>query len=134
MITLVAQFGAPQDVTSPGLDGKVFRFSFSAIEAEHIGTPRQSLQTMTGRISVEISDSVIAVWRLSATELIKALFQVAKEHLASVLQKSGKVIGDIKITINSSTHSGPCPFDVGLIEEPEGAVVKVEVSRQIGFV
>ena len=83
MITLVAQFGAPQDVTSPGLDGKVFRFSFSAIEAEHIGTPRQSLQTMTGRISVEISDSVIAVWRLSAIELVKALFQVAITQLRS---------------------------------------------------
>jgi hypothetical protein len=132
--TWVVTFDTPQDIGAPGLDGKLFRFPFSAIEAQHIGTPRQSANTTHGRIAVEASGSLMAVWRLSSQDFVKALFQLAKEHLAALLQSAGSVAGDIKLVIGTYTHPGACPFDIAAIEEPDGAVITLEVSRKIGFI
>jgi len=118
----------------PCFDGKVLRFPFSAIEAEHIGTPRQSASTAQGRIAVEASGSLIAVWNLAGRDLVKALFQLAKEHLAGLLQDSGSIAGDIKLVISTYTHPDACPFDIAAIEEPDGAVITLDVSRKIGFI
>lgn len=133
MVLLVVTFGAPQDVGANSLDGKAFRFPFAAIEAQYIGTPRQASQIMQGRITVQASGSLLAVWGISDAGMVKALFQVAKEHLSALLQNSGRVAGEISLVIGSHTHPGPCPFDVEFIEEPHGAVVQLEVSRSIGF-
>lgn len=73
------------------------------------------------------------MWQVSEPTIVKALFQVGKEHLLALLEKSGSVAGDISLIIGSNTHASTCPFDIALIEEPEGAVVKLEVSRSIGF-
>jgi hypothetical protein len=127
-------FDTPQDIGAPGFDGKVFRFPFSAVETQHIGTPHQSANTTHGRIAVEASGTLIAVWNLPADDLIKALFQLAKEHLAALIQNAGSVAGDIRLVIGTHTHPGACPFDIAAIEDPSGAVVTLEVSRKIGFI
>ncbi|MDD5557144.1 MAG: hypothetical protein PHN82_07835 [bacterium] len=134
MPTWVVTFGSPQDIGDPGLDGKVFRFPFSAIEAQHIGTPRQSANTTHGRIAVKAFGTLIEIWDLPAYDLVKALFQLAKEHLAALLRNAGSVAGDIELVVNTGTHPGKCPFDIAAIEEPDGAVVTLEVSRKIGFI
>lgn len=134
MVTLIARFNRPQNVTPPKFDGKVFTFPYSTIEKQYIDTPRQSSQIVHGRISVEISGSVAEPWGLSGVDLVKVLFQFAKEHLTSLLENSSNVAGDRKVVINSYTNPGKCPFDVNLIEEPEGAVLSISVNRPIGFV
>ena len=133
MVTFVAIFDAPQDVSASGLDGRAIRFPFTAVEDQYIGTPRQASHITHGSITVTASGSLLAVWGSSDLSTVKALFQIAKEHLEALLENSGGLAGDIFLSINSQTHPGPCPFDITLIQEPLGAVVKLEVTRPIGF-
>lgn len=134
MSTWVVTFGTPQDISAPGLDGRVFRFPFSVIEEQCIGTPCQSANALHGRIAVEASGSLIGVWGLAGHDLIKALYQLAKEHLEALMQNGDSVVGDIKLVVNTFTHPGTCPFDIAATEEPDGATVRLEVSREIGFI
>ena len=134
MPTVLARFDPPEDVTTAGLDGKAIRFPFAFIEAQHVGTPRQTSETKTERITVEISRTLISIWNLNHADLIKVLFQIAKEHLVKRLGNSKRVGRDVKIQVNTSTHEGPCPFDPQFIEAPNGAADQFEVTRPIGFV
>lgn len=133
MTTQIAEFGAPQDVTPSGLDGRAYRFPFALISGEHVGTPRQKSATKHCRITVEASRSLITVWDLSEDHLVKARFQVAKEHLVKLLEGATSIDAEIKVAIHTRTHRGRCPFDISLIEELDGSVVQFEVARPIGF-
>jgi hypothetical protein len=75
----------------------------------------------------------MAVWRLEKSKLSKVLFQFAKEHLEKML-KQGKFEPDTKVTLNTGTHKGSCPFDPRFVEEPDGATLEIEVKRSIGFI
>lgn len=130
---MVAVFGAPEDVSPFNLDGKVYRFPFSLLEAQYISTPRQSSQTTHGRITVQASGTLLAVWGVSDGGMVKALFEVAREHLRAILTKAGQIAGDISLVIETHTQPGPCPYDIDHIPEPQGAVMEFHVSRPVGF-
>lgn len=134
MTLLVVAFDAPEDITLPGFDGKVYRFPFSAIEEQYIGTPRQSSNFIRGRITVQASRSVLSIWHLSPPLLVKALFQFAKEQLALTLKNTGEIKNDTEVTVDTHSHQGPCPFDLEMIEEPSGSIIKIEIHRPMGFV
>jgi len=134
MPTVIAKFGTPENVSAPGLDGKAIRFPCAFIDAQHLGTPRQTSETKSVRITVEISGSLMAVWGLKQSDLIKVLFKIAKEHLEKLLKKSEKMERDIKVTVNTYTHKGPCALDPQFIDDPNGATIQVEVTRPIGFI
>ncbi len=133
MVSIVVHFGEPETVGAFSLDGKIVGFPFAVIEAQYMGTPRQTSQTTQGRITVQASGTLLAIWGVSETSMVKVLYQVAKEHIVTLLEKSGRAAGDIPLEVGTNTHPGPCPFDIDLIEEPHGAVVQLEVSRSIGF-
>ncbi len=86
MTVVVVQFGNLSDITTPGFDGRSMRFPFSLVEAQYIGTPQQSFQTKSGRVTVETSGTLLAVWGINDQGLPKVLFQIAKEHLLSELR------------------------------------------------
>lgn len=134
MTLLVATFDAPEDITLPGFDGKIYRFPFSVLEEQHIGTPRQSSNIICGRITVKASRSVISIWGLSSPGIVKALFQLAKEQLASSLKNTSVIENNIEFTVDTSSHPGQCPFDIEMIEEPRGAIIQLEIHRPIDFV
>jgi len=60
-------------------------------------------------------------------------FEIVKEYLSDTLNSGALKDSNPRVLINMETHKGPCPFDPQLIPEPEGAIVKIEVKRQIGF-
>lgn len=134
MTVAIAQFEKPLEITAPGFDGRSVRFPFTLVDAAYVGTPRQSSQTKSARIVVEASGSLLAVWAVSGTDVERVLFQIAKEHLVSVLEKGLGVGQDLKVLMTTHTHPGPCPFDIALIKDPDGAVVEIEVHRPIGFI
>jgi hypothetical protein len=134
MPVMVATFAKPEDITNPGFDGKVFRFPIALIDRDDIGTPRQPSKTKSFRIRAEVSRGRIQTWGLGQTDLIKVLFELAKEHLMTVLNSGKWTGGDLELVINTHTHKGPCPFDPTLIQEPSGAVVELDARRPIGFV
>ena len=134
MPVIVATFGRPEDITNPSFDGKVFRFPATLIDRDDIGTPRQPSKTKSVRIRAEISDSRIKTWGLVDTDLVKVMFEIAKEHLTATLSSGSWKNSDLEVTVNNYTHKGPCPFDPTLIQEPAGAVVEIDVKRPIGFI
>jgi hypothetical protein len=131
MANIVVQFSGPEGISKP--DSEAIKFPFALVSSEYVGTPRQTSETKSGRISVEITGSLMAVWRLEKSKLSKVLFQFAKEHLEKML-KQGKFEPDTKVTLNTGTHKGSCPFDPRFVEEPDGATLEIEVKRPIGFI
>ena len=106
MPVIVAAFGKPEDITNPGFDGKVFRFPVVVIGREDVGTPRQPSKSKSLRIRTEIFDSRITTWGLAQSDLIKVVFEIAKEHLTTTLHSGAWKSGDLDVTINMYTH-GP---------------------------
>jgi len=134
MPVTVATFGRPEDITPSGFDGKIFRFNVVLIDRADIGTPREPSRTKSVRIKAEVSDSRIETWHLPSGALIKVVFEIVKEHLIAVLSSGTWDGADIVIGVNTDTHKGRCPFDPALIQEPDGAVVEIEIKRPIGFI
>jgi hypothetical protein len=134
MPVIIATSGKPEDITNPGFDGKVFRFPITMIDRDDIGTPRQSSKTRLLRIRVEISDSRITTWGLRVSDLVKVAFEIARENLTAAVSRDASKASDLEVLVNTHTHSGPCPFDPTLIQQPEGAVFEIEVKRPIGFI
>jgi hypothetical protein len=130
---IVATFGQPEDITSPGCGGKVFSFPVTLLDRDHTGTSLQSSNTNFLRIKTLVSGSL--TWGLRNTDLIKVLFEIVKERLADALKSSYlSKIDDFEIPINTATHKGPCPYDPMLIQDPTGAVVEIEIKHRIGFI
>jgi hypothetical protein len=81
------------------------------------------------RITAKISDTLRTTWPPNEPDLVKAMFELAKEHLIHEL-KSGVWKGnDLEVI----AHQRPCPYDLNLIEEPTGAVIEIDIQRRIGF-
>lgn len=134
MSVIVATFGKPDDITNPGFDGKVFRFPVALIDRDDIGAPRQPSKMKSVRIRVEVSDSRIKTWGLEDTDLVKVMFEIAKEHLIATLNLGMWKDSDLEVMVNTYTHKGSCPFDPALIQETAGAVIEIEVKHPIGFI
>lgn len=134
MPIIIVAFENPEDITGPHLDGKVFRFPVTVINRNDLGKPRQTSKSTSFHIRAEISRSRLTTWGLKEGDLIKVIFEIAKEHLLSEIS-SGKWNGeDIDVQINTRTYRTACPFDPSLIQEPTGAVFEIEVKRPIGFI
>jgi hypothetical protein len=134
MPVIVAEFGKPEDITSPGFDGKVFRFPVALIDRADMGTPRQSSKIKSVRIRAEVAETRIKTWGLGDTDLLKVVFEIVKEHLIATLNSGACKDSDLTVMVNTYTHEGPCPFDPMLIKEPDDVVVEIEVKRQIGII
>jgi hypothetical protein len=134
MAKIMAIFGQPEDITNIGtFEGKIFRFPVTLIDMNDFGTPRQSSKSTSLRIKTSVTASHNG-WGLSDSDLIKVLFEIAKEHLTTHLNSSSSLSSsDLEIAINMSTHKGPCPYEPSMIQEPAGAVVEIESKRRIGF-
>ncbi len=133
MTSINVKFDTPEVIPNTGFAGEEIRFPYSFIGAQYTGTPRQTAKTENGRIIVDISGTIMAIWKLSQSDLIKVLFQIAKEHLEKSLRNSEQREQDIKVEVNSYTYNDACPYDPQFIEEPDGATIQIEVKRPIGF-
>lgn len=134
MSVIVATFGKPKDITTPGFDGKIFRFPVALIDRDDRGSPRQPSKIKSVSVRVEISDSRISPWGLGAADLVKVAFEIAKEHLIATLNSGSWKDSELQVLVNTDTHESPCPFDPALIQEPADAVVEIEVKHPIGFI
>ena len=131
MPTVIVKFGWCREHNIS--DGKQTDFPFELIEDRHVGTPRQSSETRRGCFIVKIVRILSTLWDLEKSQLTKALFQIAKEWLQENLQTTPVIEGNIEILVTTFTHPTQCPYDINLIEEPNGAVVEININRKIGF-
>jgi hypothetical protein len=132
MPTFVVQFDIAEEITPSPIKGRVFDFPFTVVDRQYLGTPHQSAHTQVGRITVEISATQLALWKLSDANLRKALFQVAIDHLHAETKRTTQLAGNMKVRVKNYPYG--CPFDLQLIDEPSGAVLQLEFTRPIGFV
>ena len=114
-------FDAPEEEVPPHIEGRVFRFPFRVCECEAIGTPRQTQKTRASRVDVAITGSQVGVWSLDDAALVKALYQIAKEHIQRAVSTSASLESPLSIRVDSETYPGCCPFDIDAIDEPGGA-------------
>ena len=91
MVKIVAIFGQPENITNIGtFEGKIFRFPVTLIDGNDIGTPRQSSKTKPLGIKISITAGHNG-WGLSESDLIKVLFEIAKEHLTTHVNSSSSL-------------------------------------------
>jgi len=134
MNKLTLRFGEPENITPPGDDYHVvYRFPFSAIDSELIGSPEEARMATSHRLVVKITPSRRAGWRVSESELRKELFEIGLRVIVEKA-KRGNLSAEEQVVVNASTHSSTVPFDPSRIVEPDGAIVVVEKeNRRIGF-
>ena len=133
MKELTLKFGKPENITRPGDDAIVYRFPFSAIDSELIGSPEETRLTTSHRFVVKIVLSRLAAWKLSDSELQKELFEIGRRVIVEKA-KQGTLSPEERVVVNTSTHSSTLPFDPSRVVEPDGAVIVIEKEhRRIGF-
>lgn len=133
MKELTLKFGKRESITRPGDDAIVYRFPFTAVDSELIGSPEETRLTTSHRLVVRIVLSRLAGWKLSDSELQKELFEIGRRVIVKKA-KQGPLGPEEQVVVNTSTHSSTLPFDPSRIVEPDGAVIIVEKDhRRIGF-
>lgn len=125
-------FGAPKNITPPGLDGIIYRFPFTVVDTELVGRPEERQKTTAHRIDVGISRSRRIGWAISDEELVKVLFEIGKRKVVEVLQ-IGDLPEGLKLEVTTATHPGNCPFDPSRIKDAAGSVIEVDIPSRIGF-
>lgn len=133
MTIIAAIFSNPEDVTSPGYDGRVVRFPVALVPYEHLESPNQAKNTRNIRIKMEVSGSLLACWQLAESQITNVLYQVARERLESELSM-GTITDELVIQMNTQTQPSLYPFNVKHIDFDGGAVVTLDVRRPIGFI
>ena len=133
MKELTLKFGKPENITRPGDDAIVYRFPFTSIDSERIGSPEETRLTTSHRLVVRIVLSRLAGWKLSDSELQKELFEIGRRVIVEKA-KQGPLDPEEQVVVNTSTHSSTLPFDPSRLDDPDGAVIIVEKDhRRIGF-
>ena len=134
MNTSTLRFSKPENITPPGDDYHVvYRFPFSAIDSELIGSLEEARMATSHRLVVKITPSRRAAWQVSESELRKVLFEIGRRVIVEKA-KQGNLSPEEEVVVNTSTHSSAVPFDSSRIAEPDGAIVIVEKEkRRIGF-
>lgn len=120
MNTLTLRFGKSENI-APGDYHVVYRFPFSAIDSELIGSPEEARMATSHRLVVKITPSRRAGWRVSESELRKELFEIGLRVIVEKA-KRGNLSADEQVVVNTSTHSSTLPFDSSRIVEPDGAM------------
>ena len=101
MKELTLTFGKPENITRPGDDAIVYRFPFTAIDSELIGSPEETRQTTSHRLVVQIVLSRLAAWKLSDSELQKELFEIGRRVIVEKA-KQGTLSPEEQVLVNTS--------------------------------
>lgn len=126
-------FGNPENITRPGDDGIVYRFPFSVVDSDLIGSPEEAQVTTRHSLTVRASRSRLGAWSLSDSDLQRVLFEIGKRELTERAARDALKADEI-VNVNTVTHCASVPFDPSRIADPSGQVVRVErVPRGVSF-
>lgn len=135
MKKITLRFGAPKEITNPGMDGVVIRFPFTEVDTDLIGSPEEKQRTTNHHLKVTISRWVTTNWKMEENEdLTKVIFEIAKRKLIESLQGGGQLKDEFEVKITTQTHTAQLPFDPDRIQWPDGTTVSVEIREPLGFV
>ncbi|MGD0017085.1 MAG: hypothetical protein ABSC38_06190 [Verrucomicrobiia bacterium] len=126
------RFGKPRNITPPGLDGIVWRFPYTVVDSDLVGSPREKPQMSSHTLDAEISAWMTINWQLMDDDVPKVLFELGKDVLRQLLQK-GDLPEKHKFSVLTNTYPKACPVDPDRIADPAGTVVEIEVNSPIGF-
>lgn len=133
MVRMVVKFKIANEVTRFGFDGRKFSFPFDLVDARYMGTPRESSETMRSCINVQISRSLVDLWRISGSDVEKVLFETAKEHLGGLLVGTGNVTEEINLAIGTNNRPVNIPYNIGHTQYPPIDFIELEVNTPIGL-
>lgn len=116
-------------------------FPFSLVDSDYINTPEEASKTTAHSVYVSISDRLAYVWGFTLlsdtntqsnhrTNLIKVLFEFGKRCIIQKLQQTGQIERDEEHTmLLSHDYPNGCPYSPTQIQNPNGAIVEVEVDN-----
>jgi hypothetical protein len=113
-------------------------FPFSLVDSSLIGMPEEKSRTSQHQVKVTASFSLIAAWGFPITadqqtkhntsNLQIVLFEYGKRYVVQKLKTSNNLALEEELDLNASKAELPCPFDPSLIQDPDGAIIKVAVD------
>ena len=102
-------------------------FPFCAVDSSMIGEPRQKSLTTTHIIKMDITTTLLAVWRIPDKEsIIKVLFQYAREDVEQKI-KDGMLSDEQELSLATYNSPESCPFDISSIPTPTNYSFEVDI-------
>ena len=118
---------------SAGFLGVAERHPWSFVPLGAVGGIAEAAQTKRAVAVVAITDSLVAVWKLTPKMTQLVLFQVAKDSVIRALTTPGHLVPEITTTLQTYEQPKDCPYDVARMETPPGVPFDVDGPMQIGF-
>jgi hypothetical protein len=135
MKTLCLSFGKSENITQPDYYA-VYRFPFTVIDSELIGSPEETRMTTTHSVIVEVTATQRAglAWGdISEPDFRKILFEIGRRKIMDKAKRDSLSATET-VTVDASTHGAKRPFNPSDIVEPDGTIFYVEKEhRRIGF-
>src|SRR5947209_4454657 len=123
----ITKYGEPKNITNPGQDSVVYRFTLTMVDADFVGKPDERQKTSEHRIVVEYPQGKRGdnefPWSFSETDFVKYLFRECTKAVEKRFTEKGELDREVKVLL---LRQPTCPVDPSRIEEPYGAVVTVE--------
>ncbi len=109
-------------------DGFDFLFHFNTVDLKYVGAPEEFRMVDAHHLVVGISGTLLAMWGLEGTPLVKTLFELGKRHLVEKV-KDGTLTSKVELQLASSNAPDRAPFDISRIPDPNGTEVIVHVEK-----
>ena len=135
MARFILQLQFPEPLAAGSMGGFSAAFPFVVVPEDAVGTPLQSVSSVSGHVTVKITGSLLAVWKLPNEPVLKIMAFVLRGHVAKHLTDTGQLPpNDTSLQLDTYMYPGPCPFDIQFLEELPGSPEVVPINRPIGFV
>ncbi len=113
----------------PGRDATELIFPFRLIDSELIGSPEEESRSTYHQISVVVTGALAARWDLTDDQRLRVMYEYAKRHAVEKIQE-GTLSKFEEIDLHPRNVELPCPFNPDRIENPNNAIVSVEITEK----
>lgn len=123
-------FEEPARRVVSGRDVTEYVFSFRLVDSTLVGSPEESSRSSFRSIKVAVTRTLSACWGfITDDELHRVMFEYGKRHVVQKIIDG--TLGEFEeIDLHTANAECPCPFDPKKIENPIGAIVKLESSSK----
>jgi hypothetical protein len=123
-------FEEPARRTIPGRDITEYVFSFRLVDSTLVGSPDECSRSSFHSIKVAVTRTLSSCWGfITDDELHRVMFEYGKRHVVQKILDG--TLGEFEeLDLHTANAECPCPFDPEKIENPIGAIVKLESTTK----
>ena len=121
-------FKDPQELPTRR-DATEYRFPFRLVDSQLIGAPEEMARSSQHVLTVGVSGTLEACWKLPKHLLPRVLFEYGRRHLRQKVL-DGALSDSEELLLHTGNAETKCPFDPARIDNPSGATVVIEDTRR----